>query len=239
MSDVMFYGVLRMPYELAMSDHMSRMQFYNRAQEAANRVEAADKRIAELESANAGLLMANRDCMDHFSQIKADYDALLAAAPVAAQEPFGYFHELLDHEGKGNGVWLGAYRRDIMAQAYIEGETGKEIVALYKAQPAQGDLPDADPNAPWLSLAHLICADAGIPPGHITARLEALRDKLDGTAQGERVAVCPTLDRECGEYYGGWCTTCPKARTKAQGERQPFGPHSATYTKTSPYITKN
>jgi hypothetical protein len=33
--------------------------------------------------------------------------------------------------------------------------------------------------------------------------------------QGERVAVCPTLDRECGEYYGGWCATCPKARTKA------------------------
>ena len=40
-------------------------------------------------------------------------------------------------------------------------------------------------------------------------------------AQGERVAVCPTLDRECGEYYGSWCATCPKARTKAQGERQP------------------
>ena len=53
MSDLMFYGVLRMPFELAMSDYMSQRQFYDRAQEAADRVEAADKRIAELEAENA------------------------------------------------------------------------------------------------------------------------------------------------------------------------------------------
>ncbi len=39
--------------------------------------------------------------------------------------------------------------------------------------------PDSDDNAPWLTLAHTICADAGIPPGHITARLEALRDLIE------------------------------------------------------------
>lgn len=37
---------------------------------------------------------------------------------------------------------------------------------------------DSDHNAPWLSLAHAICADMGIAPGHITDRLQALRDKL-------------------------------------------------------------
>lgn len=42
MSDVMFYGVLRMPYEMAMGDEMSRRQFYARAQEAADRVEKAE-----------------------------------------------------------------------------------------------------------------------------------------------------------------------------------------------------
>jgi hypothetical protein len=31
----------------------------------------------------------------------------------------------------------------------------------------------------WLTLAHIICSDQGIPPGHIMARLEQLRDKLD------------------------------------------------------------
>lgn len=42
MSDVMLLGVLRMPYELAMHDELSRRQFYERAQEAADRIEAAD-----------------------------------------------------------------------------------------------------------------------------------------------------------------------------------------------------
>jgi hypothetical protein len=35
----MFFGVLRMPYEMAMSNELSRIQFYSRAQEAADRVE--------------------------------------------------------------------------------------------------------------------------------------------------------------------------------------------------------
>jgi hypothetical protein len=39
MSDVMLFGVLRMPYELAMADEVSRFQFYDRAQEAAQRIE--------------------------------------------------------------------------------------------------------------------------------------------------------------------------------------------------------
>ena len=42
MSDVMLFGVLRMPYEMAMSSELSRRQFYERAQEAANRLEGLD-----------------------------------------------------------------------------------------------------------------------------------------------------------------------------------------------------
>ncbi|RFP32464.1 hypothetical protein [Duganella sp. BJB476] len=42
MSDVMFYGVLRMPYDLAMGDEISRLQFYQVIQQAADRVERAD-----------------------------------------------------------------------------------------------------------------------------------------------------------------------------------------------------
>jgi len=38
---------------------------------------------------------------------------------------------------------------------------------------------DTDENAPWLTLAHIICADAGIPVGHINDRLKALRDTLE------------------------------------------------------------
>ena len=39
MSDVMLFGVLRMPYEMAMSGEIARRQFYGRAQEAADRIE--------------------------------------------------------------------------------------------------------------------------------------------------------------------------------------------------------
>jgi hypothetical protein len=47
MSDVMLFGVLRMPYELAMGDELSRRQFYGRAQEAADRIEALEAELAD------------------------------------------------------------------------------------------------------------------------------------------------------------------------------------------------
>ena len=60
-------------------------------------------------------------------------DAIRAAwgSPVLAGEPFGYFHQLLDHEGNGNGVWLGTAKREVTEQAHTPGETGEEIVTLY------------------------------------------------------------------------------------------------------------
>ena len=66
--------------------------------------------------------------------------ALLAkwGQPAQAGEPFGYFHQLLNHEGKGNGVWLGAAERKVVEQAHTPGETSEEIVALYTTpQPTQ------------------------------------------------------------------------------------------------------
>jgi ribosomal protein S8E len=48
MSDAMFYGILRMPYELAMSDELSRSQFYSTAQAAATRVERLEAEIERL-----------------------------------------------------------------------------------------------------------------------------------------------------------------------------------------------
>jgi len=48
----MLFGVLRMPYELAMADELSRRQFYDRAQQAANRLDEAMKRIEDMLVAN-------------------------------------------------------------------------------------------------------------------------------------------------------------------------------------------
>ena len=53
MSDVMFYGVLRMPYEMAMADEISRFQFYSRVQEAVDRVEKAEAQLATSATASA------------------------------------------------------------------------------------------------------------------------------------------------------------------------------------------
>lgn len=41
---------------------------------------------------------------------------------------------------------------------------------------------DRDPNARWLTLAHNLCADAGVPSGHIADRLEGLRAVLESHA---------------------------------------------------------
>lgn len=38
MSDVMLFGVLNMPYDLAMADDLSRVQYYGRAREAVEEI---------------------------------------------------------------------------------------------------------------------------------------------------------------------------------------------------------
>lgn len=47
--------------------------------------------------------------------------------------------------------------------------------------------PDTDPNAQWLTEAHMLCTDHGIPQGHITGRIQALREKL---SKGEHSCYC-------------------------------------------------
>ena len=52
MSDVMLFGVLRMPYDMAMDGEIARRQFYGRAQEAADRIKELERKNAELELAH-------------------------------------------------------------------------------------------------------------------------------------------------------------------------------------------
>jgi len=47
MSDVMLYGILRMPYELAMNDEVSRFQFYENAQRAGDRIEELESLLED------------------------------------------------------------------------------------------------------------------------------------------------------------------------------------------------
>lgn len=59
-------------------------------------------------------------------------------------------------------------------------------------------LTEQDPNAAWLSHAHVICSDAGIPVGHISDRLGILSEILEGMRSG------PNDTHLSGEVKGGW-----------------------------------
>lgn len=48
MSDLMLYGVLKMPHEMAMASELSRLQYWQRAQEAADRLEKAEAELERL-----------------------------------------------------------------------------------------------------------------------------------------------------------------------------------------------
>jgi len=103
MSDVMFYGVLRMPYEMSMADEISRIQFYGRAQQAADRVEHAE---SELNAARADLEIARkRDEEWHEHTIRkalelSDVVAELNAAHALLRDAFDEIDEIsdADHE---------------------------------------------------------------------------------------------------------------------------------------------
>jgi len=93
MSDVMFFGVLEMPYEMAMSDEMSRLQFYGRVRQAIDRLKKAE---ADLEDAKVGLecekeswRILNDVCSEaqnRVRELEADRDQALARADAAEAE---------------------------------------------------------------------------------------------------------------------------------------------------------
>lgn len=100
------------------------------------------------------------------------------AMRVALEEVAGCF-EAAYVEGLADALAETADERlkDLVQRRLMYANTAA-ITAL-SAQPYAVQPTDADQNAPWLTLAHTICSDAGIPVGHITDRLNALRDRLD------------------------------------------------------------
>lgn len=73
-----------------------------------------------------------------------------------------------------------------LADALIDGRMYHAIAELErenaelraKLAAANAKLADADFNAPWLSAAHSLCADMGIPSGHILDRIAKLREMM-------------------------------------------------------------
>lgn len=69
-----------------------------------------------------------------------------------------------------------------------------DVTVLYVEKPAAAPVQaGTSDNDPWLTLAHIICADADVPPGHITDRLKELRDKLEAPVQEQEPVSDTTL----------------------------------------------
>lgn len=86
----------------------------------------------------------------------------------------------------------------------------ENIRAALAATPA----PEADPNAPWLTEAHMLCTEQGIPQGHIADRIKALRVALDAPEAAETASTEATLADD---------ETCDLIGIKADGTRTELG----------------
>lgn len=133
MSDLMFYGVLRMPYEMAMADELSRLQFYSRAKEAADRIEAADKRIAELEAENAAHFTRCDEMRDALCECRTKLQAELEArTPAAAALPeLDALRELAAKHGKA--LLPRHLTREMMHVMDAEGWQWEDLLATAEA----------------------------------------------------------------------------------------------------------
>ena len=59
-----------------------------------------------------------------------------------------------------------------------------------------------EPNDEWMSLAHTICADAGIPPGRIEQRLEVLRGLLQAPQPAAQAGPDLSGEAAVGRLFG-------------------------------------
>lgn len=81
-----------------------------------------------------------------------------------------------------DGYWTpadGPLTVDLADKLLEPGSTA--VVTPERTQAIRALLLDLSPNARWLTLAHNLCTDAGVPSGHIADRLEGLRAALPAT----------------------------------------------------------
>ena len=76
-------------------------------------------------------------------------------------------------------------------------------------EPIMGNVSEADANAPWLTQAHMICTDHGIPQGNISDRLEMLVGYL---AEAERDAALGRIAMRFVDRAGDYCDVDPAER---------------------------
>lgn len=127
--------------------------------EYARRAIAADRasrQVANKAAEEGELLVEAKELSEklrrHHADDLWDWDDLLYAADMIDKfatdcgsrhiansgkvKPFGYFHELLNVDGSGKGIWLGCDSEQDTKNSHIDGETGGAVIALYAPPPA-------------------------------------------------------------------------------------------------------
>jgi len=86
MSDTMLFGVLRMPYELAMSTELSRRQFHDRAQQACDALEAmqAAPTLTDEQIDALAVVLAHYGDDSRIAPLRALADRAIERAAIAA-----------------------------------------------------------------------------------------------------------------------------------------------------------
>ncbi len=135
---------------------------------------------------------------------QAGYDALVAMAREAiataptdsATDALNVLLERCDTSDSRNyGTLSTGLVRHIAKQGLSGGDvrsdpdfTGSGWDDSWDDQPLYFNNPEAaDKNAPWLTDAHALCSDMGIPPGRMVRRIAALRLKIEQDADAKRL----------------------------------------------------
>lgn len=66
MSDLMFFGILNMPYEMAMNDELSRYQFYQTVKQALIRIEKIESENEKLKAFAKPIIAHGDDCVGNW-----------------------------------------------------------------------------------------------------------------------------------------------------------------------------
>lgn len=156
-------------------------------------------------------------------------DARHAAAELAIAAPVQASSDLIDeawywvrNEGIDGeyGPWTPAQCK-LPAKAFysvrFSGIPINSVIVGAELSAPQSQPADSNPNAEWLTTAHLICAEAGIAPGHISERLTELRDRLSA-----QPAIKDAAELGKAELLEMWLEAGRRAYAEDDGEAHEF-----------------
>lgn len=245
MSDLMFYGVLRMPYIMAMSDEISRLQFYSRVQECADRCETAEALVAAqartIEEKEALLNQALKDVSDLYDRQRQDGNdiaqlkAAQAQPPVIAMQinrinlPHGA-HFTRETKTTGENGWvlrnvhgiiraLNAYEAEIIdctIAAHRQQQGAEQVAAHQHAKPLPRWIDEAKGRDPFTD--DLIAYIEGIHPSQRHA--QAAQPYADNSQQHEE----PTGPNHPGHHDGRTCEAVSQVLADLGSQRAPAQP---------------